>query len=132
MAEGAFTRLYDRLTTTGGGNMIIGLGVVGIILVFLFPLPTGALDLLLTFNVAISVVVLLTAMYTLKPLDFSVFPSLLLILTLCRLALNIGSTRLILLNGDQGTQAAGEVIQAFGNFVVGGNYVVGVIIFAIL
>ncbi|MDR1308937.1 MAG: FHIPEP family type III secretion protein, partial [Deltaproteobacteria bacterium] len=112
--------------------MIIGLGVVGILLVFLFPLPTKALDLMLTFNVALSVIVLLTAMYTLKPLDFSVFPSLLLILTLCRLALNIGSTRLILLNGAQGPGAAGEVIQAFGNFVVGGNYVVGVIIFAIL
>ncbi|MDR2455885.1 MAG: flagellar biosynthesis protein FlhA [Deltaproteobacteria bacterium] len=132
MAEGRLEAVWESISSKGGGNMIIGLGVVGILLVFLFPLPTRALDLLLTFNVAISVVVLLTAMYTLKPLDFSVFPSLLLILTLCRLALNIGSTRLILLNGAQGTGAAGEVIEAFGNFVVGGNYVVGVIIFAIL
>jgi flagellar biosynthesis protein FlhA len=132
MSETFFGRIAAGLATKGGGNMVIGLGVVGILLVFLFPLPTGALDLMLTFNVALSVIVLLTAMYTLKPLDFSVFPSLLLILTLCRLALNIGSTRLILLNGSQGPDAAGEVIQAFGNFVVGGNYVVGVIIFAIL
>ncbi|MDR2368652.1 MAG: flagellar biosynthesis protein FlhA [Deltaproteobacteria bacterium] len=132
MSETFFGRIAENIATKGGGNFIIGLGVVGILLVFLFPLPTKALDLLLTFNVAMSVIVLLTAMYTLKPLDFSVFPSLLLILTLCRLALNIGSTRLILLNGSEGPDAAGEVIQAFGNFVVGGNYVVGVIIFAIL
>ncbi|MDR2386284.1 MAG: flagellar biosynthesis protein FlhA [Deltaproteobacteria bacterium] len=132
MSERFFGRITENIANKGGGNFIIGLGVVGILLVFLFPLPTKALDLLLTFNVAMSVIVLLTAMYTLKPLDFSVFPSLLLILTLCRLALNIGSTRLILLNGSQGPEAAGEVIQAFGNFVVGGNYVVGVIIFAIL
>ncbi|MDR1051417.1 MAG: flagellar biosynthesis protein FlhA [Deltaproteobacteria bacterium] len=132
MADTVWGRLSERVSGKGSGNMIIGLGVVGILMVFLFPLPTKALDLFLTFNVAISVIVLLTAMYTLKPLDFSVFPSLLLILTLCRLALNIASTRLILLNGSVGTAAAGEVIQAFGNFVVGGNYVVGVIIFAIL
>ncbi|MDR1394800.1 MAG: flagellar biosynthesis protein FlhA [Deltaproteobacteria bacterium] len=111
---------------------MLGLGVVGILLVFLFPIPTPALDLLLTLNVTLSVIVLLTALYTLKPLDFSVFPSLLLILTLFRLALNIASTRLILLNGNQGTTAAGKVIEAFGNFVVGGNYVVGLIIFVIL
>ncbi|MDR2460675.1 MAG: flagellar biosynthesis protein FlhA [Deltaproteobacteria bacterium] len=132
MADGFFNRLSARFSNGAGGDIILGIGVVGILLVFLFPIPTGALDLLLTLNVTISVIVLLTALYTLKPLDFSVFPSLLLILTLFRLALNIGSTRLILLNGAQGTDAAGEVIQAFGNFVVGGNYVVGVIIFIIL
>ncbi|MDR0621063.1 MAG: FHIPEP family type III secretion protein, partial [Deltaproteobacteria bacterium] len=85
MSETFFGRITENIATKGGGNFIVGLGVVGILLVFLFPLPTKALDLLLTFNVAMSVVVLLTAMYTLKPLDFSVFPSLLLILTLCRL-----------------------------------------------
>ncbi|MDR1080832.1 MAG: FHIPEP family type III secretion protein, partial [Deltaproteobacteria bacterium] len=132
MAEGVAGRIIEKLSGGGGGDVILGLGVVGILLVFLFPIPTPALDLLLTLNVTLSVIVLLTALYTLKPLDFSVFPSLLLILTLFRLALNIGSTRLILLNGAQGTDAAGEVIQAFGNFVVGGNYVVGVIIFVIL
>jgi flagellar biosynthesis protein FlhA len=132
VAEGFFARWGERLTNKGAGDIIMGLGVVGIILVFLFPLPTQAMDLLLTFNVTMSVIVLLTALYTLKPLDFSVFPSMLLILTLFRLALNIASTRLILLNGDQGTDAAGEVIEAFGNFVVGGNYVVGIIIFIIL
>ncbi|MDR2198330.1 MAG: flagellar biosynthesis protein FlhA [Deltaproteobacteria bacterium] len=132
MSEGAVGWITEKFRGKGAGDVIMGLGVVGILLVFLFPLPTPALDLLLTFNVTVSVIVLLTALYTLKPLDFSVFPSLLLILTLFRLALNIGSTRLILLNGAQGTEAAGEVIQAFGNFVVGGNYVVGVIIFIIL
>ncbi|MDR1036498.1 MAG: flagellar biosynthesis protein FlhA [Deltaproteobacteria bacterium] len=132
MAEGLAGRIIEKVSGGGGGDVILGLGVVGILLVFLFPIPTPALDLLLTLNVTLSVIVLLTALYTLKPLDFSVFPSLLLILTLFRLALNIGSTRLILLNGAQGTDAAGEVIQAFGNFVVGGNYVVGVIIFVIL
>jgi flagellar biosynthesis protein FlhA len=125
-------RIAERLSGGGGGDIILGLGVVGVLLVFLFPIPTPALDLLLTLNVTVAVIVLLTALYTLKPLDFSIFPSLLLILTLFRLALNIGSTRLILLNGAQGPEAAGEVIQAFGNFVVGGNYVVGVIIFVIL
>ncbi|MDR1083604.1 MAG: flagellar biosynthesis protein FlhA [Deltaproteobacteria bacterium] len=132
MADGFLARWGQRITNKGAGDIIMGLGVVGIILVFLFPLPTSAMDLLLTFNVTMSVIVLLTALYTLKPLDFSVFPSLLLILTLFRLALNIASTRLILLNGDKGTNAAGEVIEAFGNFVVGGNYVVGIIIFIIL
>ncbi|MDR2339764.1 MAG: flagellar biosynthesis protein FlhA [Deltaproteobacteria bacterium] len=132
MSEGVTGWVADRLQGKGAGDIVLGLGVVGILLVFLFPLPTTALDLLLTFNVSVSVIVLLTALYTLKPLDFSVFPSLLLILTLFRLALNIASTRLILLDGSQGTDAAGEVIQAFGNFVVGGNYVVGVIIFVIL
>ncbi|MDR2422671.1 MAG: flagellar biosynthesis protein FlhA, partial [Deltaproteobacteria bacterium] len=132
MAEGFLARVGEKVSNKAAGDVIMGLGVVGIILVFLFPLPTGAMDLLLTFNVTMSVVVLLTALYTLKPLDFSVFPSLLLILTLFRLALNIASTRLILLNGDQGPDAAGEVIEAFGNFVVGGNYVVGIIVFVIL
>ncbi|MDR1871607.1 MAG: flagellar biosynthesis protein FlhA [Deltaproteobacteria bacterium] len=132
MAEGFLSQIGQKLSNKATGDIIMGLGVVGIILVFLFPLPTGAMDLLLTFNVTLSVIVLLTALYTLKPLDFSVFPSLLLIMTLFRLALNIASTRLILLNGAEGPDAAGEVIQAFGNFVVGGNYVVGIIIFIIL
>jgi flagellar biosynthesis protein FlhA len=132
VAEGLLARLGQTFSNKSIGDVVMGLGVVGIIMVFLFPLPTGAMDLLLTFNVTMSVIVLLTALYTLKPLDFSIFPSLLLILTLFRLALNIASTRLILLNGDQGSNAAGEVIEAFGNFVVGGNYVVGIIIFVIL
>ncbi|MDR1395693.1 MAG: FHIPEP family type III secretion protein, partial [Deltaproteobacteria bacterium] len=80
MAEGWLARLRGRISSKGAGDIILGLGVVGIILVFLFPLPTTAMDLLLTFNVTMSVIVLLTALYTLKPLDFSVFPSLLMIL----------------------------------------------------
>lgn len=114
------------------GDFILGAGVVAILGVMILPLPTSLLDLLLTFNITVGIVVLLTAMYTLKPLEFSVFPSLLLIVTLFRLSLNVASTRLILLRGELGLDAAGQVIKAFGNFVVGGNYVVGLIIFTIL
>ena len=115
-----------------GGELALGLGVVSILGVMIFPVPTVVLDLCLTFNVTLSIIVLLTALYTLKPLDFSIFPSLLLVLTLFRLALNVATTRVILLKGYQGPDAAGDVIQAFGFFVVQGDYMVGIIIFAIL
>ena len=96
------------------------------------PLPTFLLDLLISTNMTLSVIVLLVSLYIIKPVDFSVFPTALLLMTLFRLALNISSSRLILLNGNSGTSAAGEVIQAFGNFVVGGNYIIGVVIFLVL
>ena len=134
MAEEGSSLLYkikERLSSSGG-EVFIGLGVVAILAVMLFPVPTAVLDLCLTFNITLSIIVLLTALYTLKPLDFSIFPSLLLILTLFRLALNVATTRVILLRGYEGPDAAGDVIQAFGFFVVQGNYVVGIIIFAIL
>jgi flagellar biosynthesis protein FlhA len=113
-------------------DVALALAVLGILGVMLVPLPPLLLDLLLTSNLALSLMTLLIGMYILRPLDFSLFPSLLLILTLFRLSLNVASTRLILLHGNDGTQAAGEVIHAFGRFVVGGNYVVGAVVFLIL
>jgi len=96
------------------------------------PLPPLALDVLFTFNIALSLVVILVAVYTPRPLEFAVFPTVLLVATLLRLALNVASTRVILLDGHTGTDAAGNVIQAFGDFVVGGNYAVGLVVFLIL
>ena len=113
-------------------DVCIAVGIIGILLVMILPLPAPVLDLLLAMNLALSLVTLLVALYTLEPLEFAIFPSLLLFLTLFRLALNISSTRLILLHGNQGPDAAGAVIKAFGNFVIGGNFVVGVIVFSIL
>ena len=119
-------------------NMVraVGLGTPVLILLLLammvLPLPPLALDLLFTFNIALSLMVLLAAVYALRPLDFAVFPTILLIATLLRLALNLASTRVVLLEGHTGTDAAGQVIKAFGDFVVGGNYAVGLVVFAIL
>ncbi|MDA7717912.1 flagellar biosynthesis protein FlhA [Pseudomonadales bacterium] len=119
-------------------NMVraVGLGTPILILLLLammvLPLPPLALDLLFTFNIALSLMVLLAAVYALRPLDFAVFPTILLIATLLRLALNLASTRVVLLEGHTGTDAAGQVIKAFGDFVVGGNYAVGLVVFAIL
>jgi flagellar biosynthesis protein FlhA len=108
-------------------------GLVVCVLGFMIiPLPSILLDLLITFNITFSMVILLVGMYILKPMELSSLPSLLLILTLFRLSLNVASTRLILLHGHEGTAAAGKVIMAFGAFVVGGNYLVGIIIFLIL
>ena len=113
-------------------DVFVAVGIIGILLVMILPLPASVLDLLLAMNLALSLVTLLVALYTLEPLEFAIFPSLLLFLTLFRLALNISSVRLILLHGNQGPDAAGAVIKAFGNFVIGGNFVVGVIVFSIL
>ncbi len=96
------------------------------------PMPPLALDALFTFNIALSLAILLTAVYVNRPLEFGVFPTVLLLVTLLRLALNIASTRVVLLNGHTGTDAAGQVIKAFGDFVAGGNYAVGIVVFAIL
>jgi len=108
------------------------IGVITILVVMIIPLPSILLDFLLALNITVAVTILLIAMYTLKPLDFFVFPPLLLVTTLFRLSLNVASTRLILLHGNEGAMAAGGVIKSFGSFVVGGNYVVGVIVFVIL
>lgn len=113
-------------------SLIVAGGVVGILLIMIMPLPTLMLDLLLSLGITISLVILLMAMYNIDPLDFSAFPSLLLLTTLFRLSLNIASTRLILLHGHKGPGAVGEVIQSFGNFVVGGSFAVGLIIFLIM
>ena len=113
-------------------DLALALGVVGILVVMMVPLPPVLLDLLLSLNITLGIIILLVALYASKPLDFSVFPSVLLVATLFRLSLNIASTRLILLNGHEGASAAGQVIKSFGSFVVGGNYVVGLIVFLIL
>src|SRR5215210_225654 len=106
--------------------------VMAVVLLMIVPLPPILLDLLLSIDIGLAVVLLLTAIYVRTPTEFSVFPSLLLLLTLIRLSLNVASTRLVLLNGGDGVEAAGSVIQAFGQFVVGGNFVVGVVIFLVL
>ncbi len=113
-------------------DILMSVGVVAMLMVMLLPLPRFFLDLLLSFNITLSIVILLVGMQVRRPLEFSVFPSILLMVTLLRLSLNIASTRLILLHGSEGVAAAGEVIRAFGNFVVGGNYTVGLIVFLIL
>ncbi len=114
------------------GDVGVALGIVGILIIMIIPLPTGVLDVMLALNITASILILLLTIYTIKPLDFSVFPSLLLITTLFRLALNIASTRLILLNGHTGTYAAGKIIKGFGSFVIGGNATVGLVVFVIL
>ncbi|MFO7761320.1 MAG: flagellar biosynthesis protein FlhA [Desulfobia sp.] len=113
-------------------SLIMAIGVVAILMIMILPLPTLVLDLLLSMGITIGIVILLMSMYNTDPLDFSSFPSLLLITTLYRLSLNIASTRIILLHGHEGGGAAGQVIQSFGNFVVGGSFAVGLIIFLIM
>jgi len=124
--------LTAQIESATASEMLTVIGVVTILVVMIIPLPSVLLDFLLALNITLAIMVLLISMYTLKPLDFSIFPSLLLVTTLFRLSLNVASTRLILLHGNEGALAAGKVIQSFGSFVVGGNYVVGMIVFIIL
>ncbi|MCD6150658.1 MAG: flagellar biosynthesis protein FlhA [Deltaproteobacteria bacterium] len=116
----------------GNKDAFLAIGVIGILLIMIVPLPTMMLDAFISMNITISIIILLISMYVLKTLDFSIFPSMLLVTTMFRLSLNVASTRLILLHGNEGAAAAGQVIRAFGQFVVGGNYIVGTIIFLIL
>lgn len=120
---------FRDMTRSGLGALFMVLLMLAMIVL---PLPPLLLDILFTFNIALAIVVLLSGIYTLKPVEFTAFPTILLIATLLRLALNVASTRVVLLEGHTGSNAAGEVIYAFGNFVVGGNYTVGLIVFAIL
>ncbi|MEK7280591.1 MAG: FHIPEP family type III secretion protein, partial [Nitrospirota bacterium] len=113
-------------------DIALAIGIVGIIVIMIIPLHPFILDLFLAFNISLSIIILLVSIYTLKPIEFSVFPSLLLVSTLFRLSLNVAATRSILLHGSEGPSAAGEVIRSFGNFVVGGNYTVGLVVFVIL
>ncbi len=113
-------------------RMAAPLLVVLVLSMMVLPLPPFLLDILFTFNIALSMIVLLIGLYTLKPLEFSVFPTVLLLTTLLRLSLNVASTRIILLEGHTGGDAAGKVIEAFGHFLVGGNYAVGIVVFVIL
>lgn len=117
---------------TKNADVALAMGVVGILIVMVIPIPTQLLDILLAASVTLGLIVLLVVIYLSNPISFSAFPSLLLILAIFRLSLNVASTRLILLHGSEGPDAAGKVIESFGQFVVGGNYVVGVVIFIIL
>jgi flagellar biosynthesis protein FlhA len=112
--------------------MLAPAAVLAVVLLMIVPLPPMLLDLLLSIDIGLAVVLLLTAIYVKQPVDFSVFPSLLLLLTLLRLSLNVAATRLVLMHGGDGIEAAGSVIMAFGQFVVGGNFVVGVVVFLVL
>ncbi len=125
----AFRDIRDLLKR---GELTLALGVLMIMVVLIMPIPPMLLDLLLAASITLSVLILMTALFISKPLEFSAFPTILLIATLMRLALNIASTRLILSHGHEGPDAAGAVIEAFGNFIMQGNFVIGVIVFAIL
>src|SRR5271156_1246518 len=114
------------------GDWLLPISAVGIVFVMIVPIPAFLLDLLLAVSITLSVLVLLAALQILRPVQFSVFPTLLLLLTLYRLSLNLASTRRILLHGNEGPAAAGHVIESFGQFVVGGNYVVGFVVFLAL
>ena len=125
--------MFDILKKiTDYGDIALACSVVGILMVLLFPIPTSLLDFLLAFSIGSAFVILMTTLFILKPLDLSVFPTILLVTTLLRLSLNIASTRLILSKGHNGSDAAGDVIEAFGGFVMQGNVVIGMIVFLIL
>ncbi len=122
----AFTKLFAR------GEYALGLGVMALVMMLIIPIPPFLLDFLLAISITLSVLILMTALLIKKPLEFSAFPTVLLLATLLRLALNIATTRLILAHGHEGPQAAGNIIQVFGGFVMGGNFVIGVVVFIIL
>ncbi len=126
------TKTEANILGLGAADWIVPSAAIAIVFVMLVPLPALVLDALLALSITASVIVLLSAVHILRPVQFSVFPSLLLLLTLFRLSLNLASSRRILLHGNEGTAAAGDVIQAFGHFVVGGNYVVGFVLFIAL
>ncbi|HZO22413.1 MAG TPA: flagellar biosynthesis protein FlhA [Steroidobacteraceae bacterium] len=118
-----------ELIRTGIG---VPVGVLAVLAMVVLPLPPMVLDVLFTFNIALSLVIVMAVFYVARPVEFGVFPTILLLATLLRLALNVASTRVVLLNGHSGTQAAGHVIESFGEFVIGGNFAVGVVVFIIL
>ena len=129
--QGVFGKLRLK-DLYGRSDILAAFGLVSILLIMIMPIPSILLDLLLAMNITIGLLILIISLYIVKAVEFSIFPSILLTTTLFRLSLNVASTRLILLHGDEGPAAAGSVIQAFGQFVVGGNYVIGVVIFVIL
>jgi flagellar biosynthesis protein FlhA len=127
------TATLSLLFNRGNLRALVAPGLIIVILsMMVLPLPAFVLDLFFTFNIALAVMVMLVAMYNQRPLDFSIFPSVLLVTTLLRLSLNVASTRIVLLQGHTGPDAAGKVIEAFGHFLVGGNYTVGIVVFIIL
>src|SRR5690606_14551838 len=125
--------LLDRAgRTLRQGDLALALGIIAILVVLILPMPRLLLDMLLAVSITFAVLILLTALFIEKPLEFSIFPTVLLIATMLRLALNLASTRLILADGHQGSWAAGRVIEAFGGFIMQDNFVIGLIVFAIL
>ncbi len=124
--------LLNNLRSLGQGNLAVPVLLLIMLAMMTLPMPAFLLDVFFTFNIALSIVVLLVCVYALRPMDFAVFPTVLLVATLLRLALNVASTRVVLLHGHDGGDAAGKVIEAFGEVVIGGNYAVGVVVFAIL
>ncbi len=125
-------QLFDSVKSAGTNNLGIPLVLLMLLGMMILPLPAFLLDVFFSFNIALSIVVLLVGVYSMRPLDFAVFPTILLLATLLRLALNVASTRVVLLEGHEGGDAAGKVIQAFGEVVIGGNYAVGLVVFLIL
>ena len=125
-------RLWGAIPLSAVGEMAVPLAVLAIVMALITPLPRFVLDLLIATDLLMSITVLMVSLYLVRPVEFTSFPTTLLLLTLFRLALNISSSRLILLNGNTGTSAAGEIIGAFGSFVVGGNYIIGAVIFLVL
>jgi flagellar biosynthesis protein FlhA len=132
IAAPASWKQFGGLAAANWKELGVPIAVLCIVIALITPLPGFVLDILIVTDIMMSVVVMMVAMYIRKPVEFSVFPTTLLLLTLFRLALNISATRLVLMNGNTGTNAAGDVIQAFGNFVVGGNYIIGAVIFLVL
>jgi flagellar biosynthesis protein FlhA len=133
MATAEQTQFAGQLPgITKNSDITIAVAAVAILVFMVIPLPPMLLDLLISFNITFALIILLASMYTMRPLELSAFPSILLLVTLFRLSLNVASTRIILIHGNEGAMAAGKVIQAFGSFVVGGNYLVGIIVFIIL
>jgi flagellar biosynthesis protein FlhA len=124
--------LAEILAILKRGDLALAFGVLTILVVLILPLPSVVLDLFLAISITLSILILMTSLFIQAPLEFSAFPTILLISTMLRLSLNLASTRLILSHGHEGTAAAGHVIEAFGNFVMGGNFVIGIIVFAIL
>jgi flagellar biosynthesis protein FlhA len=120
------------LGSRGGNAMAAPILIILLLAMMILPLPAFLLDVFFSFNIALSVIVLLTALYTVKPLDFMAFPAVLLVSTMLRLSLNVASTRVVLTEGHTGGAAAGKVIEAFGHFLIGGNYTVGIVVFVIL
>ncbi|AEA67690.1 flagellar biosynthesis protein FlhA [Pseudomonas sp. St386] len=127
-----FSTARSNVVDLSRGNLGVPLLLLVMLAMMMLPVPPFLLDVFFTFNIALSIVVLLVCVYALRPLDFAVFPTILLVATLLRLALNVASTRVVMLHGQDGHAAAGKVIQAFGEVVIGGNYVVGIVVFAIL
>jgi flagellar biosynthesis protein FlhA len=125
-------RFNDIINIIKRGDIALALGILTILVVLILPLPSFVLDLFLAISITMSILILMTSLFIQAPLEFSSFPTTLLISTMLRLSLSLASTRLILSHGHEGTDAAGHVIQAFGNFVMGGNFVIGIIVFAIL